>query len=87
MKKVVLMSLIFTLVLVVSSIKGFCGNDSADLAKLQPPTSDEQAMYEKVKNDPVALHQAIVTRTYFRKIDPLCADESVDCSKLAPPPK
>jgi uncharacterized secreted protein with C-terminal beta-propeller domain len=79
MKKLVLMSLVFTLVLVVLSIKGFCVDNSANLANLQPLTSGEQAMYEKVKNDLVALHQFIVTRTYVRKIDQFCPDTTKRC--------
>ncbi|MGD0279642.1 MAG: hypothetical protein ABSC11_10080 [Smithella sp.] len=46
-------------------------NDADDLRKLQPLSSSEQSMYEKVKNNTPELHKFIATRTYLRLIKPM----------------
>jgi hypothetical protein len=87
MKKVVLVSFVCMLVSVMLSVGGVRGDDSTDLAKLQPLSPKEKEVYETVKNDPMALHKFIVSRTYFRRINQLCPPSVSlrECEKIAPP--
>jgi hypothetical protein len=85
MKKVVLVSFVCMLVSVMLSVGGVRGDDSTDLAKLQPLSKEEREFYETVKNDAMALHKFIVARTYFRKIDQLCPPSVKNCCDIAPP--
>jgi hypothetical protein len=73
-------------------------DDTADLQKLQPLSSLEQSMYEKVKNDATELHRFIVTRMYVRTVkqviknnnlkeDVLSKFNETDWDKLPPIPE
>ena len=85
MKQVIWTSLVCIFVLFVLSTISVYSDDSADLAKLQPLSTEEKDLYKTVRNDHVALHKFIVSRTYFRRIDQLCPTSVKECYKIAPP--
>jgi hypothetical protein len=67
-------------------IGGAIADDMDSLRKLQPLTKDEQAMYDKAKNNPFELHDFIATREFMRIVMPLFEHKNPDfrCGQACP---
>jgi hypothetical protein len=81
------------IVLCSAVLKPVFADDSVDLAKLQPLSSLEQPMYEKIKDNASELHKFIVTRTYIRAVQQIIKDmnkdkiDAADYAKFPPIPE
>ena len=57
-------------------------DDAADLKKLEPLSSLEQPMYEKVKDNTAELHKFITTRAYVRAAWQFIKEQHLNPEKL-----
>jgi hypothetical protein len=82
-KAITFLTVVFVLFVL---IRGAIADDMDSLQKLQPLTKDEQAMYDKAKNNPFELHDFIATREYMRIVMPLFEhkNSNFQCGQACP---